>query len=209
MKEKYDLIIFDLDGTLLDTSQGIYNSVRYAEEKMGFPKVPEFRLPEFVGPPPKFMYQKVYNVSEEIALQAAKYHREYGREKAIYEAKTYPGIRELLETIKKRGYNLAIATLKSQSIAEHIIAIHNLSSYFDCVVGMDVNESLSKNDTIRIAMGKTNSKHVVLVGDSIYDYEGAQEASVDFIGVLYGFGLKSEPRVFPTIQHPKDLLEFI
>ena len=85
MSEKYQLIIFDLDGTLLDTSPGIYNSVRYAEKQMGFAPIPDEQLREFVGPPPKQMYMRKYGVDEETALAAVRWHREYGREKAVYE----------------------------------------------------------------------------------------------------------------------------
>ena len=118
---KYELIIFDLDGTMLDTSPGIFNSVRYAEKKMGFKPIDENQLASFVGPPPKEMYMKTYNVDEETAMQAAKYHREYGREKAVFEASVYNGIPELLNSLKKSGVKLAVATLKSQTIAEKIL----------------------------------------------------------------------------------------
>lgn len=209
MKNKYDLILFDLDGTLLDTSPGIFNSVRYAEEKMGFDKIPDARLRDFVGPPPKQMYQSVYNVDEPTALQAAKYHREYGRKKAIYEAKVYPGIVELLKKLKEDGYKTGVATLKSQTIAEHVLQIHGLTEYFDCIVGMDENETLTKKDTVLISIEKTKSKKAVLIGDSIYDYDGAVKAEIDFIGVTYGFGIKKKNGLFPTASRPMELLKLL
>lgn len=206
MEKKYDLILFDLDGTLLDTSPGIFNSVRYTEEKMGFNKIPNEKLPSFVGPPPKIMYQEVYSVDEETAFQAVRFHREYGREKAIYEAEVYPGIVELLKTLKINGYKLGVATLKSQPIAESVLGIHGLSPFFDCIVGMDLNESLTKKDTVRLAMKRTKSTAPVLVGDSQYDYEGAVAAGIDFVGALYGFGIKEKTTDYPTIRQPLDLL---
>ncbi len=186
----YDLVLFDLDGTLLDTSRGIFNSVRYAEEKMGFKRINDAQLKAFVGPPPKKMYMDIYGVDEETALAAAKYHREYGRNKAIFEAEVYPGIPDLLMHLKASGVKKGVATLKGQKIAEAILAEFGLLTYFDVVVGMDSQESLTKEDTIRLAMAQTNSTNCLMVGDSEYDYQGACDASVDFIGVLYGFGFQ-------------------
>lgn len=190
---KYKLVIFDLDGTLLDTSRGIFNSVRWAEKKMGFEPIPDVRLREFVGPPPKSMYMKIYGVNEDVGLKAAQYHREYGRTKAIYEAKLYPGVDILLKTLKKEGYYLAVSTLKSQKIAEAVLENYNIAEYFDCIVGMDENETLTKCKTIQIAMCKCNVlEDVLMIGDSQYDWDGAYEAGIDFMGVTYGFGFSSK-----------------
>lgn len=209
MKNRYDLILFDLDGTLIDTSNGIFNSVRYTEKQMGFDPIPDSKLKEFVGPPPKMMYQSTYSIDEQTALKAAKYHREYGREKAIYEATVYTGIVQLLETLKNKGFMLGVATLKSQSIAERILMIHGLFQLFDCIVGMDTDESLTKQDIIKIAMKRMNSRRTLLIGDSQYDYDGAVKAGVDFIGVLYGFGFKDKSEEYPTIERPQELFENI
>ena len=190
---KYDLVIFDLDGTLLDTSEGIFGSVRYAEQKLGLLSAAEEQLKVFLGPPPKEMYQKVYQLDEKTALEATQYHREYGREKAIYQAKVYPNMLECLQQLKKQGIKLAVATLKSQDIAETILNHFGLAQYFDCIIGMDGKEGLKKSEIIRKVMEKTLiSDKVLMVGDSIYDLQGAKEAEVEFLGVLYGFGLKEE-----------------
>lgn len=209
MKDKYDLIIFDLDGTLIDTSLGIFNSVRYAEQQMGFSRISNERLKEFVGPPPKKMYMEIYEVDEETALQAAQKHREYARTKAIYEAKVYPGIIELLEKLKFKGYKLAVSTLKSEEIAKCVLAYFKMDKYFDIIVGMDSKESFTKCQTIRIAMSKTEiNSNVLMIGDSEYDYEGATEAGINFWGVTYGFGfLKNLSYPFKTIDTLNELIE--
>lgn len=208
MNKKYELIIFDLDGTLLDTSMGIFNSVRYAESKMGFSPIPDSKLKEFVGPPPKLMYMKLYGVDEEEALKAAKKHREYGRTKAIYEAMLYPGIIDTLETLKKQGCKLAVCTLKSQKIAETILEHFGLIKYFTTVVGMDEKETFNKLMTIQIAKRQTNTKgRVLMIGDSSYDYDGAVQADADFLGVLYGFGFERiHTYSFPTVHQPEEIL---
>lgn len=209
--KKYELIVFDLDGTLLDTSLGIFNSVRYAELEMGFQPIPEEDLKKFVGPPPKTMYQEMYDLDEEMAFEAAKKHREYGRSRGVFEACVYPEMKECLDSLKEQGYHLAVATLKQQKIAEMVLDNFGLSSYFDSIIGMDVDESYTKCQTIQLAIERTRTtKHVLMIGDSKYDYEGAVAAGVDFLGVLYGFGFERFGEYpFATISQPKDIEKYI
>ena len=208
---QYELIIFDLDGTLLDTSPGIFNSVRYAESQMKLLPIPAARLSEFVGPPPKSMYMKVYGLDEDQALLAAQKHREYGRTKAIYDAGIYPGIPELLSQLKAKGYKLAVATLKSQQIAEVILEHYGLHRYFDAIVGMDPQETLTKCRTIQLAVQHTGTcGKVLLVGDSQYDWIGAQEADIDFVGALYGFGFGRDGQYpFRTVTAPLQIEQIV
>lgn len=205
---KYDLVIFDLDGTLLDTSPGIFGSVRYVEEKLGLTPISDGELPCFVGPPPKSMYMKIYGLNEATASLAAKYHREYGRDKAIYQAKIYPYIKEVLIELKKMGYKLAVGTLKSQLIAEKVLEISNIAECFDIIIGMDDREQLTKSMIINQIIEKCDSKNAIMVGDSIYDYDGAKESNIDFLGVLYGFGFnKTNKYPFITALTAKEIME--
>ena len=146
------MVIFDLDGTLLDTSPGIFGSVRYAEYQLNLKPIDDQELKQFVGPPPKDMYKKIYNLSEHDAIRATEAHRKYGMEQAIYEANLYDGIQEVLCELKKRKFKLAVATLKRQKIAEVILNIFTLDKYFDVIVGMDDEETFTKEDTIRKAV---------------------------------------------------------
>lgn len=205
---KYDLVIFDLDGTLLDTSPGIFGSVRYAEEKLGLTPIADSELSQFVGPPPKSMYMKVYDLDDASASLAAKYHREYGREKAIYQATPYPYIKEVLIELKNNGHKLAVGTLKSQSIAEKVLEISGILECFDIIIGMDDKEQLTKSMIINRIIQITNSENVVMVGDSIYDYDGAKESNIDFLGVLYGFGFnKTDKYPFLTSSTTKEIIK--
>jgi phosphoglycolate phosphatase len=210
MKKKYELIIFDLDGTLLDTSLGIFNSVRYTEAQMGFLPIPQKQLTEFVGPPPKLSYIKAYGVDELTALKAVGLHREYGKMKGVYEAELYPQIMEVLRRLIESGYKLAVATLKQQNIAEAILGNFKLKEYFNTIVGMDQEETLTKSMTIQLAIKNTDTKgNVLMVGDSVYDSEGAWEAGVDFLGVLYGFGFDNLCEQHGYIKEPIQIFEYL
>ena len=209
-KKNYELIAFDLDGTLLDTSPGIYNSVRFAQQAMGFDPIDESRLREFVGPPPQKMYQQIFGASENDAIKATAYHRQYGQEKAIYEAVVYPGMEQTLSKLKVAGYKLAVATLKAQNTAETILRNYGLFDYFDVIVGMDVSESFTKCKTIQLAIALSGTTGpVLMVGDSEYDALGAAEARVDFIGAAYGFGISKDESRFSLIFTPSHLLDYV
>ena len=208
-------IIFDLDGTLLDSSLGIFNSVRYAEKMMGLEKISDSRLKQFVGPPPKKMYAAVYNLNEEDALKCAKYHREYGRNYGACESTKYEGLVALLETLKSKNYKLSVATLKSQNIAESVLEYHGIKKYFDAVIGMDAKESLTKAKTIEMAMesvGVLEKEKTLMVGDSQYDLDGAKECGVKFVAALYGFGFDKEvvgENVYACINKISELLKIL
>jgi phosphoglycolate phosphatase len=206
----YNMVIFDLDGTLLDTSPGIYGSVRFAEQVLGLEPVDNSILYQFAGPPPKEMYKKIYGLSEMSAMEAVNAHRKYGMEKAIYEASVYAGMEDTLKMLRLNGMKLAVATLKQQKIAESVLENFHIYHYFDAIVGMDEAESLTKKETIEKVIEYMGGSNAVMVGDSEYDYIGASAANVDFIGVLYGFGFhKNGSYSFKTILQPKDLLPLI
>jgi len=189
---KYNLIIFDLDGTLLDTSEGIYKSVRYAETKMGFLPIDEQKLHFFIGPPPVEMYKKIYGVDDATAQKATSYHREYGRTKAIYEAIPYKNIRFLLAKLCEKSYKLAVATLKQQEIAETLLEMYDLKKYFNIIVGMNAQETYTKSFLIEQAIKKAGTNNAaVMIGDTVYDEAGAREVGIDFISVSYGFGFSN------------------
>ncbi|MBE5899668.1 MAG: HAD family hydrolase [Lachnospiraceae bacterium] len=206
------VVIFDLDGTLIDTSEGIFNSVRYAEKMMGLDAIDEDKLKEFIGPPPKEMYKTLYGLTEEDALLAVKYHRDYGASNGYIESSPYNGIKDLLIELKSNGNILAIGTLKKQEVAESVIKHHKLDDCFDCILGMNDSESLTKALIISSIVDKygIDKDNVIMVGDSVYDYEGARQVGVRFIGVLYGFGLEAN-RVhkYSVINSPKELLGII
>lgn len=195
--KKYDILIFDLDGTILDTSPGILNSVRYAEKQMNFQEAPIDSIKSFLGPPPKTQYQRIYGVDEKQAAMATTYHRQYGREKGMYEAEVYDGIIELLQLLKMMKKKTAVATLKRKDIAQNIMSEFKLSAYFDIIEGMDDEETLSKADIIRMVCSEVNTdiSKAVLIGDSNYDAIGAKDAGVDFIGVTYGYGFHTKQDV--------------
>lgn len=189
---KYRLVIFDMDGTLADTSPGIIRCHQYAHRMMGRSEPDKETLRSIIGGPLLETYRTVFGFSEEDARRAMMFYRQRYAEKGIYEAELYPGMKEVLHTLKEQGLMLGIATLKAEPFAKTIVRHLGIAGCFDAVLGIDEQDQRSKAELIRLCMTALSAvrEETVLIGDSIHDWKGAQEAQVDFIGVTYGFGLQ-------------------
>lgn len=207
--KKYKAVIFDLDGTLLDTSEGIYKAVRHTEKALGLPPVDDETLPKYVGPPTLHSYKTHYTIDEATAKEAVVHHRRYQGEHGIYEAVPYNGMPALLSMLKESGFLLGVATLKRQDITEATLGAANMLTCFDSVHGIDMAETLTKSDIINLVLKdlKLSPSEAVMIGDSPYDALGAEESKVDFIGVAYGFGFKSVTEI--EGHHPVFIADFV
>lgn len=192
----YDIVLFDLDGTLTDPGEGITNSVAYALRKFGVP-VPERRqLYKFIGPPLHESFMVYYGFDRDKALLAVDYYREYYREKGIWENRVYDGVEELLQTLKGAGKRLALATSKPEVFARQILDHFGLAPYFDAVCGANLDGTRTrKAEVIALALEAFGAKAgpgIVMVGDREHDVLGAGALGLDSIGVLFGYGDRRE-----------------
>ena len=128
-------VIFDLDGTLTQSEEGIWNCVRYTAEQMGCPVPDAETLRKFIGPPLDYSFQTWMGMSEEQADEATRVYRSRYQTVGLFENRVYPGIRRLLRGLKAQGYWVAIATGKPQSPSERIVEHFGLSPWIDRVVG--------------------------------------------------------------------------
>lgn len=188
------LIIFDMDGTIADTSPGIINSVKYTQKKLQLPEITFEQMLSHVGPPMEESYARNFGLSGEMLKKAVAYHREYSILRGYKEIAIYNGIPELLAMLKKRGFYIAIATLKAQTTAEKILKEFKLDMLFDLVIGTNLECPMSKSQIVNLCINKFSCKktETILIGDSGYDAVAAAEVGIDFIAVLYGFGFKNE-----------------
>lgn len=191
----YKNILFDLDGTLTDPGLGITNSVAYALKKYGIEIEEKENLYSFIGPPLNESFKKYYNFSDEKAMEAIGFYREYFRDKGIFENEVYEGIKPLLQKIKASGRKIILATSKPEEFAMRILEYFELTEYFDVVAGASMDEKRNKKgDVIKYALEKgcLTSEDAVMIGDREHDVFGAKENGIDTIGVLYGYGSKDE-----------------
>lgn len=209
----YKLAIFDMDGTLADTSEGIMNSHRYTHKMMGLVEPSDEDLDGVIGGPLLQTYQNRFGFSEKEAKNAVKIYRERYAEKGIYEAKLYEGMQAVLTALKNSHVKLGVATLKAERFAKTMLADMGVASLFDVIYGVDDNDKRTKSELIQLCMHELNMspKNTVMIGDSMHDLNGAMECDIAFIGVTYGFGFKKNAQNFnyPLCDTPNELLPYI
>ncbi|HFR3455145.1 TPA: HAD family hydrolase, partial [Streptococcus suis] len=211
----YQTILFDLDGTLTDSGQGILNSVAYALEKMGIEEPDTANLNRFIGPPLYESFSRFYQLNPEDTQSAVDTFRVYFKEKGMFENQLYPGIIPLLEELRTAGKTLVIATSKPEIFAKQILEHFGIAHYFDIIAGASLDSSrISKADVIGYAINQLEAfpKHAVMIGDREHDIEGARMHQLPAIGVLYGYGNKQEfekagaTMIVETVQDLKRVL---
>ena len=190
-EKKYDLYIFDLDGTLIDSSPGILNTVRYTL-KLFNKTIPDIdTITSFIGPPLKQSFALHPEVSEKEAEKMVVAFRQEYKKGEILNANLYDGIVPLCQRLQDDGIKMAIATNKPEQFAKKLVKHFHLDGYIPVVCGADMEGKLKKADLIKKAMelsGIADVEKVVMVGDTSGDAMAAEECGVDFIGVAYGFG---------------------
>lgn len=190
-------VIFDLDGTLLDTSVGIWESIEYAVKKMGYPLLTQEQLRSFIGPPLTDSFMRCYGCDRVEGERLTAAYREHYRGEALLHAEPYAGVFTLCERLRGDGFRLAVATSKPQIFAERILTHFGFGKYLDEIHGADLAGWLSKADLIRLCAGEDRLNF--MVGDTEHDARGAWEARVPFIGVRYGFGNIGDMAELPAV----------
>ena len=190
---KIETVIFDLDGTLLDTTEGVLESAIFAVHKMGYSELPYNTMLEFVGPPIQNSFIQHYGCTKDEAQIAANIFRDYYMSYALLKAQPYDGIYEVCEQLHRIGKKMAVATYKREDYAITLLKHFGFDKYFDVMHGADNDNRLTKTDIVNLCLDETYSKpqNSVLVGDTQHDAEGAKRSNIQFIAVTYGFGFKS------------------
>lgn len=186
-------ILFDLDGTLTDSGEGIINCAIYALEHYNLPIPSREELRVFVGPPLTDTFMK-FGVKPEDAVDAVEKYRERFIPIGMYENKLYPGIPELLETLRAEGHILCIATSKPESMAREILRYFDIGKFFHYICGATLDHSRdTKEQVISYLMSQCPSEFPwVMVGDTAFDVIGAKAHNIPAIGVSWGYGLVEE-----------------
>lgn len=194
--KKYDVVLFDLDGTLTDPGIGITNSVMHALRKYGIEVADRKSLYKFIGPPLIESFERHYGFSHDEAVKSVDYYREYYKDKGIYENSVYDGIENLLAYLSENGKKIILATSKPEPFAKEILRHFDLEKYFLFAAGSTMSETrTNKAEVIEYALsecGITDKSSVVMVGDREHDIIGANKNGIDSIGVLFGYGSREE-----------------
>ena len=188
----YNIILFDLDGTLTDPKIGITRCVQYALEKMGIIEDDIEKLVHFIGPPLMLTFKESYQLTEEQAWQALGYYRERFSTVGLYENAVFPGIPELLAALTEQGKTLYVATSKPTVYSERILEHFGLHSYFQGIVGSNLDgtrvEKYEVIDYLLSQLGDHDRSEVLMVGDRKHDIIGARRHDIAVAAVGYGYG---------------------
>lgn len=191
----YDIVLFDLDGTITQSEYGIFRSVRYALAKFGITEPDDKNLKRFIGPPLNFSFSRFYGLDGEDCRTAVRYFREIYEKEGFKDAPVYEGIPDILKDLRDAGKKLMIVTFKPRKLAEMVVKHAGIDIFFDEIIAPEQELDLpDKTELIKKAVGKTGSegKKMIMIGDRKSDIEGACNACIDSIGVLYGYGSREE-----------------
>lgn len=183
-------VVFDLDGTLTDSAPGIFNSIKYLQNKVGLTPLTEDQLRSCVGPPLNESFMRLWNVDFETAESFVKIYREYYLPTGIFENSIYEGIPELLEHLKANDVRMLICSAKPTGMINTVLEYFDILKYFDQISGVALTGKLpTKGERLKSMLDGTNA---FMIGDRKDDIIGAKEANIKSIGVLWGYGSKEE-----------------
>jgi len=202
-----EYLLFDLDGTLTDSSEGITKSVQYGLHSIGIEVGNLNDLLVFIGPPLEYSFREYYRLDDKRMQQAVTKYRERYKQLGMYENALYPGMAALLKDMHKRGKHLAVASSKPEVFVRQILKHFNIEQYFEVVVGSGLDGSLGTksevvHEALRQLFGKEKDKPFALtepqkestamIGDRRFDIEGGKDNEIVTIGVEYGFAKEGE-----------------
>lgn len=209
---KKTVILFDLDGTLTDSGEGVINSAWYALKHFNLPLPPREEMRVMVGPPLRDSFLR-FGVAPEQVEKAVELYRERYVPTGMFENTPYPGISAMLAALKEAGHRLYVATSKPESMAVEILTKFRLDGYFDKICGASMDDTRdTKDKVIAYILKELNcGTQAVMVGDTKYDVLGAAEHHIPTVGVTWGYGLKSElvdAGAAATVDTTAQLLEY-
>ena len=201
-------LIFDLDGTLIDSAPGIIKAAIDTLNELNYPQMSWDEIESCIGPPigdsigEKMGYTK-YQIKRFYEVFRPLYKTKY-----LMDCTIYPGIEVLLENLKKHGYLIGVATNKREDYAKDLLDELDLTKYFDIISAMDMDGKSNKKDLIMNCINGLDARKedTIMIGDSENDHSAAYQCGVEFIAALYGFGFKDHtPEDCKTVRNVEEL----
>ncbi len=205
-------ILFDLDGTLVDSSPGIKAAFRYAFKSLQLPLPDDDTLSTFIGPPLETTFGKYFEDSSAISNAIQTYRDSYDSE-GVHKTSLYPDIEEMLRDLSASGYDLYITTSKNEPMAIVMLTELGIIKYFKAVYGARPN-CYHKADLIRTCLteNQINQSHALIIGDTSFDIIGGKTVGIKTLGVTWGFGLQHDlqaSRADAICHSPKDIKKIL
>ncbi|KXT74258.1 Phosphoglycolate phosphatase [Streptococcus sp. DD10] len=185
-------IFFDLDGTLIDSSEGIYNSFVHTFETLNLPVPDTKTIQSFMGPPLEVTFKE--QIGQDKVDIAIQYYRDYYKKIGQFQAKLFPGIRDLLKNLKEnKNLKLYITTSKNEPITLQMCKDLGITTYFDGIYG-SIPEAFHKADVLHRALleNQADEKQSIIIGDTKFDLIGGKEVGISTLAITWGFGRKKD-----------------
>ena len=213
--KNYDYILFDLDGTLTDSKPGITECIAYALDKENIPYTQGI-LDKMVGPPFRVSMKEYFGLDMPMIEKLIEIYRGVYEVSGYKNCKVFNGVQDMLQTLKDTGKTLAVATSKPIKFTNLIMRDFDLGKYFDFVGGASSDASKeAKHDVIHMVLDNlkvSDKSKVLMVGDRLFDIEGAHTEGIDCAAVLYGYGNREEFEEYKAeyiLQKPHDVVKLV
>ena len=190
----YKMVVFDVDGTLLDTSEGLLSAIKFALKKHNLKELKDAELKKFIGPPIQESLKKYYNLLPDQITEITATFREQYKSRDLFKAIPYDSVFEVLDWLQEQEVIIAIATYKREDYAVSLMEHFGFNRYTHIIYGADDSNKLTKYDIIKKCLDRAENlppEEILVVGDSNSDGVGAKINGCDFCGVTYGFGTKT------------------
>ena len=214
----FDYCLFDLDGTLLDTRDGVIAAAVKAMHDFNKDIPDEGILESLIGPPMQVSFKNLFGLTDDMSMKMANVFRDYYKtDEFLFRAVPYDGIYRTFEELISCGIKIGIATYKREDYAKRLLCEKGFDKYTNHMYGSDFDGKLKKSDIIRLCldrMGCQDYSRAVYIGDGVSDGKGANDVGIKFIAVTYGFGFKKaeeakEYNPCGVIEHCEEMLGFI
>ena len=209
MANRFEVILFDLDGTLTDSGPGILNCIEYALDDQGIEYPDRATMRTYLGPPLAVTFREHFGMTDQQITEAIAKYRERYHDVGLFENSVYPGIPELLSTLQQNNIRLATATSKPEYSATRILQHFDLDQYFEFIGaahldGSRDSKSLVIQHTLESTRTNPDSHSMIMIGDRHHDIHGAREHGIDAIGVLWGYGDHAELQAAGAVEFARD-----
>lgn len=191
----YNVVLFDLDGTLIESGPGIFAATRAVLKDLGLSSPEDYQLRKMVGPPLRHGFKEIVGIPEELVEQAAQMYRIKARTVGVELIKPYPGVIPMLGALKAQGIRCGVVTSKLTPVAREHLERYGLLELIDYVRGAEEGlNGANKQTLLRQAVEDIGApkQSICMVGDRLFDLDAANAVGVDGIGVLYGYGDHAE-----------------
>ena len=189
---KYTRVAFDLDGTITDSAAGICRSAAFAFKEMGKPVPDESVLLTFVGPSIVYSFTHTCGLTEEEARRGLELFRQRHNEIGWKECTVYPGMFQLLRDLHASGAYVAVASAKPEYLCRQTLEYYGLSGFFDKIIGTDGKKTDNSKASLILEALDGNTENACMVGDRVFDMDGAREAKVVPVAAGFGYGSAEE-----------------